>query len=61
MIHGSGSGYWIQFEKLHFWGMKGGSAYSQRKADPIVFGAKTAPNCGEWIQVLGTQLLDLVI
>jgi hypothetical protein len=43
MMHGSGSGYWIQFEKLHIFGRKGRSAYSQRKADPLSFGTKMAP------------------
>jgi hypothetical protein len=32
-----------RFVKDRLYGRKGGSAHSQRKADPLIFGAKMAP------------------
>jgi hypothetical protein len=40
---------------------KGRSAYSQRKVNPLIFGAKWPLTCAGWNQVLGTQLLELVV
>jgi hypothetical protein len=61
MIHGSGSGHWIQFRRdiifreerqICFFSDEGGSTY---------FGAKMVLCCGGQIQVLITQLLDPVV
>jgi hypothetical protein len=50
--------YWIQWEDTLFWPQSGALL---GRADPLIFGAKTAPCCGGRIQVWEAHLVDLGI